>query len=122
MATAVRCGTLKKMRERRRFARIPLSTQVRVTVPGIEERRQLLLENLSEGGLFIRTPSPKPVGTVLDFEFSVRDGGEPIRGRGVVRWTETDPEGNRGMGIKFLDLDEAARKEILSLLAQRRQT
>ena len=74
------------------------------------------MDNLSAGGLFITTNDPRPVGTILQFEFSVRDGGVTIAGKGVVQWTEKDTEKKPGMGIKFLELNEEGRKELSALL------
>lgn len=38
-----------------------------------EQRNQLLLANISEGGLFLASEQLKPVGTKLHFEFRVQD-------------------------------------------------
>lgn len=105
--------------EKRRFARIDLDAQIKVAFPGTDARRQLLMENLSAGGLFIRTPQPKPIGTRLQFEFSVRDGGKPIVGAGIVRWIEPDPQKHPGMGIQFTELNEEGRRELSEILQNR---
>lgn len=105
-------------RDRRKFARIPLATQIRVLLPGAEERFQYLLDNLSTGGLFIRTTKPRPIGSMLKFEFSVRDGGKPIVGAGVVKWIEGDPEKIPGMGIQFTELNDEGRQEILKVVRE----
>ncbi len=106
--------------DRRRFARIPLTARVRVMFSEEGARRQLLLENISADGLFLRADPPKPVGTRVKFEFLLRDGGEPILGLGVVRWVEENPGMPRGMGIQFLELNEAGRREIKAVLASRK--
>jgi len=101
---------------RRRFARIALTAQVKVTFEGVADRRRLLLDNLSQGGLFIRTKNPKPIGTKLNFEFSVRDGAGTIQGSGIVRWIETDPSRAPGMGIQFTMLNEEGKRELRTIL------
>ena len=104
---------------RLKFARINLEAQVKVTFSGVDARRQLLSDNISTGGLFIVTDQPKAIGTVLKFEFIVRDGGPTIEGSGVVRWVENHPQKPKGMGIKFVDLNEAGREEIKVVLKRK---
>jgi uncharacterized protein (TIGR02266 family) len=106
--------------DRRRFARIALAARVTVTFADAGARRELLTDNLSEGGLFLRTADPKPVGTPIRFEFALRDGGPPIRGAGIVRWVETDRAKSPGMGIRFTELDAEGRRELRSILRGRK--
>jgi uncharacterized protein (TIGR02266 family) len=104
---------------RRKFPRITLDANIRIVVDGADDRRALLVDNLGADGLFIRTESPKPVGTKIRFEFLVRDGGSKIEGAGIVRWVNRNPDGPPGMGIKFLELNEEGRREILGILRER---
>jgi len=61
-------------------------------------------DNLSEGGLFIRTDEPFPVGTRLRLQVDTGDG-VAIPLRGVVRWTRDGVQEGRpcGMGIELID-------------------
>ena len=69
-------------------------------------------ENLSEGGVFVATLSPPPVGERVLLQISV-DGGEPVACEGEVRWIRTDEEGNfTGCGIQFVNLDPDAAAAI----------
>ena len=111
---------MDEKRNRRQFARVNLHARIRVAFPGVDSRRQLLLENLSAGGLFIQTEQPKPIGTEFTFEFIARDGGPTIEGAGVVRWIESELGRPKGMGIHFLRLNEAGEKDIRELLALRK--
>jgi hypothetical protein len=60
-------------------------------------------DDLSEGGLFIRTDEPMPVGTDLQLRLEAEGFGIPLRG--VVRWArDVDVNGRpRGMGIKLVN-------------------
>ena len=60
-------------------------------------------DDLSEGGLFIRTDEPMPVGTDLQLRFEAEGFGIPLRG--IVRWArEEDEDGRpRGMGIELIN-------------------
>ncbi len=71
--------------------------------------------NISQGGLFINTRKPLPVGTVVKVIIQLPGSGFPfdISGR-VTRVAEWDNRINMapGMGIEFIDLDRAKRERI----------
>jgi uncharacterized protein (TIGR02266 family) len=82
---------------------------------------QGLAENLSEGGLFIATHRPRPVGELLEFTVNLPDG-EPIHGTGQVRWVRDyheDSEAAPGMGLRFVTLDERDLARIRRFLDHR---
>jgi uncharacterized protein (TIGR02266 family) len=63
-----------------------------------------LTENLSEGGLFIETYSPRPVGTEIDLTLRLPHGTDPIRAKGTVRWIREFSESSDtvpGMGVRL---------------------
>jgi uncharacterized protein (TIGR02266 family) len=79
--------------------------------------------DVSKGGMFIKTPSPFPPGTLLKFEVKIADEQRVIQGVGRVVWkrdqdgpSEDDPA---GMGIKFIKIDDASRTVIDRLLGER---
>lgn len=79
-------------------------------------------ENVSTGGMFIRTPSPQPPGSVFDFEFTLGDGYTLIHGIGEVVWVRDGDEGfdrPAGMGVRFLSLDPDSRKLIDRMVKER---
>ncbi|HUF79127.1 MAG TPA: TIGR02266 family protein, partial [Thermoanaerobaculia bacterium] len=79
------------------------------------------LENLSPGGMFIRTTAPPPVGTVFDFELTLEDYSRLVHGLGEVAWVrEKDEQFDRpaGMGVRFLRLEPESRELIDRVLAQ----
>jgi type IV pilus assembly protein PilZ len=71
--------------------------------------------NISQGGLFINTRKPLAVGSVVKLIVQLPDAAFPcdITGR-VTRVTEFDNRANMvpGMGVEFVDVDEAKRKQI----------
>ncbi len=74
-----------------------------------------ITNNLSQGGVFVATPELMCKGTVLDLEFSIPDGGPPIRTTRIVRWLREDldnTEGAPGMGVQFVELAERARRRL----------
>jgi hypothetical protein len=59
-------------------------------------------DDLSEGGLFIKTDSPLPVGNDLALRLEIDGFDIPLRG--IVRWVREQAEGGRpcGRGIKLV--------------------
>lgn len=74
--------------------------------------------DLSSGGMFIRSPSPAPAGTLLKLECDVDDGQGLIRAVARVVWSrEGDTaEEPRGMGVKFVKLEPGGRELIAAVL------
>jgi uncharacterized protein (TIGR02266 family) len=63
-----------------------------------------LTENLSEGGIFVATYSPRPVGTEIDLTLRLPHSAEPIRARGTVRWIREFSDSSDavpGMGVRL---------------------
>jgi uncharacterized protein (TIGR02266 family) len=95
--------------------RVPLERKISLK---FKEFRGFITEyssNLSLGGMFIRTTSPKPIGTIFDFELSLTDDFKLVQGIGEVMWIRADeggPERPAGMGVRFLDLSPDSRKLI----------
>jgi len=72
--------------------------------------------NLSCGGAFIRTENPMEVREQFSMKLHLFDGKEPIEVRCKVIWSnqygKESKHFGRGMGVKFLNLEEEARKRI----------
>jgi type IV pilus assembly protein PilZ len=80
--------------------------------------------NISNGGLFINTRKPLPVGTDVKVLFQLPGAAFPweLHGR-VARVTEFDNAANMvpGMGIQFTDVDDAKKREIDVFVARLRK-
>jgi uncharacterized protein (TIGR02266 family) len=80
--------------------------------------------NISQGGLFINTRKPLPVGTVVKLIIQLPSAEFPfdITGR-VTRVTEFDNHANMvpGMGIEFTDIDPGKREKIEVFVEQLRR-
>jgi molecular chaperone DnaK len=74
--------------------------------------------NLSPGGMFIRSRTPQPVGTLVKFEVQIAGGVRVLRGTAVVRWVRETPndEGPPGMGLQFDELDPVTQALIDRML------
>ncbi|MCH2109916.1 MAG: TIGR02266 family protein, partial [Polyangiaceae bacterium] len=79
--------------------------------------------DVSRGGMFIKTPSPFPPGTLLKFQVRIADEQRVLQGVGRVVWKREKkndhPNGPAGMGIKFIKIDEASQGLIEQLVENR---
>lgn len=102
-----------------RYPRIPLNTEVRLEFPDLKEFVQEFSSNISLGGMFIRSVSPQPVGTVFDFSCRLADDFPVVQGKAEVVWVrERDeaPERPAGMGCEFLELAGDSRQLIFQIV------
>ncbi len=108
--------------ERRHSQRARYVFQVDYSTP--EALFNEFAEDISEGGLFIKTKRPLPIGTEIILEFILPLLQEPIRVRGRVEWhTELPCVKKRisGMGVSFQGLSEQDKEKINALVRQLRK-
>ena len=79
--------------------------------------------DVGRNGIYIKTPQPFPIGTLLRLQVQLADGHVVIAAIGSVAWTR-DAIGERalrpaGMGVRFVKTDEASRKLIDALAGTR---
>jgi uncharacterized protein (TIGR02266 family) len=98
--------------------------RVRLRYPDLETFVEKFAPNVTRGGIFLASRSPRPVGQVLRFEVLLRQGAPVLSGNGRVTWVKefdaTEPHRPYGMGVQFLEVDVAARP-VLERLLQRKQ-
>lgn len=82
----------------------------------IDEYIAEYVSNISQGGVFIRSKNPLPVGTKVELKFSViLDDVETVEGEGeVVRVDRDGPEA--GMGVAFTRLTASSKRLIDKIL------
>lgn len=100
--------------EHRKHPRVPLELLVQVTSDSIAQFRAVHAKNLSVGGMYIETPTPRAVGASVFFQFTVKDGGTLIEGLGRVVHASTT-----GMGVEFVSVLEPSASIIRKLVADR---
>lgn len=107
--------------EKRRHPRTPLNVLVQFRFDSFEDFLAEYSLNISPGGIFIRTDTPREQGAVIYLQFTLRDGNRLIEGMGrVVRVNPPgDPSRPAGMGIEFTNLDEDSLALIADVCAQR---
>ncbi|MFI5302845.1 MAG: TIGR02266 family protein, partial [Polyangiales bacterium] len=100
-----------------------LSLNVRYKSATVDEFIEHHSHDVSKGGIFIKTPSPFPAGTLLKFEIRIREDRPIIAGVGRVVWRreppQSAPEKPAGMGVKFIKLDGQSRELIDRIVAER---
>ncbi len=74
------------------------------------------VRDLSFGGLFIETQTPKPVGAAAKIDFLVQEG--QIRADAVVRHAEPAS----GLGLKFTAMPEGDRSRLGMLITRLRHS
>jgi PilZ domain-containing protein len=70
------------------------------------------LETISLGGVFIHTPEPPPVGSMINMLLDMQNGD--VRARAVVRRVAP----NKGMGIEFISMTPEDRARLNKQLQQ----
>src|SRR6185295_14656384 len=102
--------------DRRAAVRSPLIHPVRCRYESVLDFVDTQSMNISRTGMFIATDSPPPIGTKIDFDFSLSDGFTLLAGSGeVVRVVTAGPI--NGMGVRFLDLDRSYRALIERIIS-----
>jgi len=108
--------------ERRLFRRVPFFRKVQYKFETIEQFKSEMANDISLGGMFIKTDAPEPIGSVIYLEFDLQDGTKILSGYGkVVRVISkpSPPEFEAGMGVEFLRFDDDSMEKIRQLVAER---
>ncbi|MFH1018148.1 MAG: PilZ domain-containing protein [Pseudomonadota bacterium] len=105
----------------RRAPRVPIQVKVNLEFEKFAGSLAEASANLSEGGMFIKSPDPKPVGTILSFEFRLDDDATLLQGLAEIVWVRKEdqgPERPRGMAIRFHEINERGRDLIRAVVNQ----
>lgn len=105
-----------------RYKRVDLQRKVSLKFKEFQGFITEYSENISAGGMFIRTKEPQQPGSIFDFEFTLGEDFTLIHGLGEVVWVRDEDEGfdrPAGMGVRFLSLDEKSRQLIDRMVAER---
>ena len=102
------------MLDRRKSQRADLV--VRVDYQTVDELFSDFARNINEGGIFVETDMPHPLGTGVDLQFRLPGSDEPVRVKGSVVHVSNGEDGESpGLGIEFEDLDGPTRQQINKL-------
>ena len=91
-----------------RAPRAKVRVHVLYQPPGLAESVETELVNLSRSGMFLASAGKLlEIGIVVGFQFTLDDGQVVMKGTAEV--ARLSPDGERGMGLRFVDLDAEAR-------------
>jgi uncharacterized protein (TIGR02266 family) len=100
-----------------------VSLNVRYKSATVDEFIENHSHDVSKGGIFVKTPTPFPPGTLLKFEIRLAGDKSVISGVGRVVWkrepTQASPDKPAGMGVKFIKIDDASRTVIDRLVSMK---
>jgi hypothetical protein len=72
------------------------------------------IRDMGMGGLFLKTPKPKPVGSLVNLHFLVQEG--QLRAEAVVRYVRNGV----GLGLKFAAVSQEDRPRLAALMTRMR--
>ncbi|MGE3629442.1 MAG: TIGR02266 family protein, partial [Sandaracinaceae bacterium] len=108
------------MADTRKDKRAPISLKVRFKSATLDEFIEQYSVDISRGGIFIKSKSPMAVGTLLKFEFQLKDESRLIHGVGRVVWKrDGSSDEPPGMGIKFIKMDPESRGLVEKMVTAR---
>lgn len=109
--------------DRRQLPR--LSTNIEVDYASENTFLFAYITDISSMGIFVKTDDPADVGTEIQLKFAppndvqdrMRGPAEALELRGRVVWKNMgEGGGNKGMGVKFIDLTPKQRSVLLDLV------
>ena len=105
--------------------RTPVTVKIKFKSASLEQFIERYSVDVSQGGIFVRTPKPLSVGTSINFEFQLQDGSPLLSGSGTVVWIrEQDAAkggGSPGMGVRFDQLPPPSQKVLTQVLEQKQR-
>jgi uncharacterized protein (TIGR02266 family) len=100
-----------------------VSLNVRYKSATVDEFIENHSHDVSKGGIFIKTPTPFPPGTLIKFEIRIANDKAVIMGVGRVVWkrepSQSAGERPSGMGVKFIKIDDSSRSLIDRVVAEK---
>jgi uncharacterized protein (TIGR02266 family) len=95
--------------ERRRSPRASVDLQVSLRFPSVQQFLSAYAGDISETGMFIRTPEKHQVGEVIALRF---EAGKERIVQGTARIVRLIEGSEGGIGVEFVELDDVSRKLI----------
>lgn len=108
-------GSRPRTEERPREPRVQVVAQVKLAYNSILDFHASQSLNISRTGMFVASDKPGPVGSIVEFDFTLADGLSLLKGTGEVVRVTTHPVS--GMGVRFRELDENSRKCLERIVA-----
>ena len=101
----------------------PTNLRIKFRSASLDQFIERYADDVSRGGIFIRTREPLPVDTRLRLEFQLQDSTPLLAGEGTVVWIrEHDPARENvtpGMGVRFDKLTPETQPTLEKILAEK---
>jgi len=110
------------MIENRQYQRRAFS--VEITLHSDDNFYAGITGDVSEGGIFVATYVPPPLGATVSIEVALPDG-TPIKASGVVKWVrdlKAARDCSPGCGVQFTEIDATALDAIRRFVTDKRDT
>ena len=110
------------MIENRQYQRRSFS--VDITLHGDDNFYAGITGDVSEGGIFVATYVPPPLGTSVSLEVVLPDG-TPVKAVGIVKWVRelrASSDIAPGCGVQFSEIDERGLQAIRRFVTEERDT
>ncbi|MCA9670895.1 MAG: PilZ domain-containing protein [Myxococcales bacterium] len=99
----------------RRHRRVPVDVEIEWREKDDRSRFRAQLEDIGEGGAFVRTTDFRPVGSEVLLELTPPGSTRTVALQGRVAWT-CHTEGEEGMGIEFRCRDVGGARRLKELV------
>ena len=99
--------------------RVPLETEIILKFAHFGGFFVEYSANISQTGIFIKTDSPRPAGSVFIFEIWLGDDFKAVHGVGEVMWVREvaeGPERPAGMGVRYLKVDPSSQDVVRRMI------
>jgi len=98
----------------------PISVRIRLRYADIDTFVERFAPNVTRGGIFLASKTPRPVGDVFPFEVQLANGQVALSGEGKVIWIKefnpAEPQRPHGMGVQFTRVDPGSRETLNRIL------
>jgi uncharacterized protein (TIGR02266 family) len=96
------------------------AVRVRLRYTDLDTFIERFAPNVTRGGVFLASKSPRAEGEVFFFEVQLADGTVALSGEGKVIWVKAfnpaEPQKPHGMGVQFVQVDGASRATLDRIL------
>jgi len=103
----------------------PVTVKIKFKSPDTDHFVERYAVDVSESGIFIRTPKPLAIGTTVNFEFQLQDSSPLMSGNGTVVWVRAMDSkkvgGSAGMGIRFDKLGSHSQTVLEQVMNHKRR-
>lgn len=111
------------MADTRKDTRAPAALRVKYKSATVDQFIVQSGQDISAGGIFVKTKKPLKIGALLKFEFQLSDASPVMTGVGRVAWRRpadaADASHPPGMGLKFLKLEGDTEALVQRIEAER---